>query len=541
MVDRPKVAVIGAGVLGLVTLKNLLEEGFDAVTFEKNDYVGGLWHFTEDEEITSGTENTTWNSCRQMSCYTDYPFPPDYPDFPSIAQVQSYVESYCDHFSLLSHIRLGHSVKGVSRVNDDTQWRLDFVDQAGVQHEEIFDRLVMAHGQTGARHMPVGIEGLENFKGKVIHGQAFKRGIDFKDKRVLILGSSNTAMDCAADLDGIAEKIYLSHRSGGLIVPRYHHNMPVEFYATIKLQAIGRILDSISPSLWAYIFNRRVMHISNHAFGTLDSKWRFSKPPPGRMSNPIINDRIVDILRKGEVSIVQSLHSILPSGEAKLSDGQTISDIDTIILCTGYIYDYSLFDESISPISIRNPKWDASRASGNRSLQRLYQGIFSLEYPESLAFIGASHYPSSQMPLCDLVSMALAQVWKGAYPLPSREVMEDEVNQRQAWLVARARAKEGPSVLPGEMKSGPWMQWLHEAAGTGVTEKLSYTLRGWWYWLTNMSYCNFLMTSVNTPHIWRLFDGRRKKWEGAEEAIRAVNTDAAARMKSASLNTKKST
>ncbi|RDW62513.1 hypothetical protein BP5796_10815 [Coleophoma crateriformis] len=540
MVDRPKVAVIGAGVLGLVTLKNLLEEGFDAVTFEKNDYVGGLWHFTEDEETTTGTEKTTWNSCRQLSCYTDYPFPPDYPDFPNISQVQSYVESYCNHFSLLSHIRLGHAVKGVSRVNDDTQWRLDFVDKAGVQRDEIFDRLVMAHGQTGTRHMPVGIEGLENFKGKVIHGQAFKRGNDFKHKRVLILGSSNTATDCAVELHGSAEKIYLSHRSGGLIIPRYYHNVPVEFVATMRLQAIARIMGQISPSLWASTFNRKMMQISNDSFGTLDPKWRFTNPPPGRISNPIINDHIVDLFRQGEVCIVPSLHSILPSGEAKLSDGQRISDIDTIILCTGYEYDFSLFDESISPINIRNPEWDASRVTSNRPLRRLYQGIFSLEHPESLAFIGASGYPASQMPLFDLVSMALAQIWKGAYPLPSREVMEDDVNQRNAWLVALARSKEGPSVLPGSIKSGPWMQWLHEAAGTGVNERLTYSLRGWWYWLTNMSYCNTLMTGVNTPHIWRLFDGRRKKWEGAADAIRAVNTDASARMKKASLDTKKS-
>jgi dimethylaniline monooxygenase (N-oxide forming) len=43
------------GVLGLVTLKNLLEEGFDATAFEKNEYVGGLWRFTEDENVTSVT------------------------------------------------------------------------------------------------------------------------------------------------------------------------------------------------------------------------------------------------------------------------------------------------------------------------------------------------------------------------------------------------------------------------------------------------------------------------------------------------------
>lgn len=35
-----------------MTLKNLLEEGFDAVGFERNEYLGGLWKFTEKATIS---------------------------------------------------------------------------------------------------------------------------------------------------------------------------------------------------------------------------------------------------------------------------------------------------------------------------------------------------------------------------------------------------------------------------------------------------------------------------------------------------------
>lgn len=44
--------LIIAGVLGLVALKNLVEEGFDVTGFDSNAYVGGLWHYT-DEDKTS--------------------------------------------------------------------------------------------------------------------------------------------------------------------------------------------------------------------------------------------------------------------------------------------------------------------------------------------------------------------------------------------------------------------------------------------------------------------------------------------------------
>lgn len=49
---NPTVAIVGLGALGLVTLKNLREEGFDAVGLDRNDYVGGLWHFEEGNKLT---------------------------------------------------------------------------------------------------------------------------------------------------------------------------------------------------------------------------------------------------------------------------------------------------------------------------------------------------------------------------------------------------------------------------------------------------------------------------------------------------------
>lgn len=59
------VCVIGAGALGLVATKNFTEEGFDVTTFERNDYVGGLWHHTEDPAQTSVHRATKANVSKQ--------------------------------------------------------------------------------------------------------------------------------------------------------------------------------------------------------------------------------------------------------------------------------------------------------------------------------------------------------------------------------------------------------------------------------------------------------------------------------------------
>lgn len=65
--ERPTVAVIGAGPAGLVALKNLLEEGFEATAFDKNSYVGGLWHYTTQDK-TSVLPTTVVNISKERVC-----------------------------------------------------------------------------------------------------------------------------------------------------------------------------------------------------------------------------------------------------------------------------------------------------------------------------------------------------------------------------------------------------------------------------------------------------------------------------------------
>ena len=44
---------IPLGVMGIVTVKNLLEEEFKVTGFEKSGYIGGLWHYTDDPNTLS--------------------------------------------------------------------------------------------------------------------------------------------------------------------------------------------------------------------------------------------------------------------------------------------------------------------------------------------------------------------------------------------------------------------------------------------------------------------------------------------------------
>ena len=117
--------------------------------------------------------------------------------------------------------------------------------------------------------------------------------------------------------------------------------------------------------------------------------------------------------------------------------------------------------------------------------------------------------------------MALAQIWRGRSSLPSREEMESKVDAQHAFMVGIAR--QGGVTVPGWVRQGEWLAWANEMAGTGVNEKLGYGAEGWRFWWGDRRLCGMLLDGINSPHVYRLFDGKRKKWDGAREEVEKVN------------------
>jgi dimethylaniline monooxygenase (N-oxide forming) len=213
----PKIAVIGAGPLGLMALKNLKDDGFDTTTFEARSYVGGLWQYSNDASI-SVAESTIFNSSRYRSAISDYPFPDDADDFPTWQQLNKYLEGYVDQFNLRPHIKLNCPVTGLTR--EDGKWAIEIApkDMAGQKTTVYFDKVLIAIGSFVKPKQPE-FEGIEKFEGRTLHAINYHRAADFKDQNVLLVGLYASAQDVATCLQqDQAKKLYLSHRNGVVLV-----------------------------------------------------------------------------------------------------------------------------------------------------------------------------------------------------------------------------------------------------------------------------------------------------------------------------------
>jgi dimethylaniline monooxygenase (N-oxide forming) len=116
-----KVAVIGAGALGLLATKILIEDGFSVTTYESRDHIGGLWKDSDDSAISIHT-TTIFNSGKFRAGLSDFPFADTDDDYPTAARLHDWLQRYAHHFYLLPRIRLGTKVLSIRRKGE--KWEL---------------------------------------------------------------------------------------------------------------------------------------------------------------------------------------------------------------------------------------------------------------------------------------------------------------------------------------------------------------------------------------------------------------------------------
>ncbi|GAB1317662.1 hypothetical protein MFIFM68171_07872 [Madurella fahalii] len=463
-----RVAIVGAGISGVLSAAHLLAAGIEVVVFERNNAPGGVWVYNERTALSpsypsiraseadlppmecEGDEaEFTLRYAPPGPCYhnlkTNVPTPLmevtllDWPESTPLFAHNSIVRKYIEDLSTTTgvHRHTIYSARVQEVKKDGPGWEVTWImlqkKSTEIEHTAVgitqshqfpfifadqmmlkyFDAVVLATGHYHAPRVP-NIAGLaqakKRYPTRIMHSKEYRVPDSFKDKKVLLIGGGVSSVDIANDISPLADTIYQSTRNS-------HFDLDPRM-----LPANATRVDEVA-----------VFHV-----------------PDDSSIEPLLE------------------HEPLPIS-VQLVTGKVLNDIDTIVLCTGYQITLPFMQTYHSDITPLEEADERLLVTDGSQVHNLHKDIFYMPDP-TLAFVGLPYYTFT-FSVFDFQAITVAQVFSGAVDIPSQAEMRDEY---EAKVKEVGLGKTFHSVHnKEEVYVGNLMSWVNVSRATRGLEPLS--------------------------------------------------------------------
>jgi cyclohexanone monooxygenase len=211
--DEVDVLVIGGGFGGLVAAARLREAGVERIRIvEKGGDFGGTWYWNRYPGAQCDIESYIY---LPLLAETGY-IPREKYSF--AAEIRAHARRIGERFDLYNDACFQTEILELRWLDDEARWLV-----ATNRHDQIKARyVVMSNGPLNRPKLP-GIPGIDRFKGHSFHtsrwdyaytGGDSEGGLDgLTDKRVAIIGTGATAIQCVPHLGQWAKRLYVFQRT----------------------------------------------------------------------------------------------------------------------------------------------------------------------------------------------------------------------------------------------------------------------------------------------------------------------------------------
>jgi dimethylaniline monooxygenase (N-oxide forming) len=361
MYHKQRVAIIGAGMSGLVAAKELLDEGHEVVVFEKELVLGGNFSTGAAYERMQLTVSNYFMAFSSLP-----PEPDEKRRFWSRDEYVKYLKRFATTFAIENCIRFETNVETVRRIREDT-FRVTFQSAGGVNQEEDFSAVAICRGahRTEVPRM-VEYSGASEYRGQIMHAVHWTGPEPFRGKRVVCVGMGETSADITREISDVAEKCWLSMRSYPYLIPRYSEGGHTSDATSIRIthwaprEVLVKMRQEIEESFASDLSPQEAIVL----------EWN-KKAKAGRFYQK--NCDFLENVLNGKIEVVFSDISRL-EGETVVFENGTEVEADVVMLCTGF-EENSIPDSWIDGYSISD-------------VRHLYKHEFHPEIGWRVAFIG---------------------------------------------------------------------------------------------------------------------------------------------------------
>ena len=308
---RERVVVIGGGPGGLAVAAVLKSKDIDALILDRSDSIGASWKAHYDR--------LHLHTVRWLSNLPGLRLPRADGRWVARDAVVRYLRRYAKHHAL--RLRLATTANSVRRVG--SVWKIQTPNGAIEA-----DAVVVATGHNGRPVMPEW-PGAAGFTGELMHSSAYRSGLPFAGKDVLVVGAGNSGAEIAVDLvEHHARKVWLSVRTPPNIMRRDLAGLPAQVMGIFFRRLPMSVGDKIAGA------TQRL------TVGDL-SKFGMPRPERGlytRVRNddriPILDVGLIKALKRGAVEAMPAVEEF-DGADVVLRGGKRVAP-GAVVAATGF-------------------------------------------------------------------------------------------------------------------------------------------------------------------------------------------------------------
>ena len=244
---QPYTVIIGGGQGGIALGARLRQLGVPTIVLDKHDRPGDQWR------------SRYKSLCLHDPIWYDHlpyiKFPDNWPVFTPKDKVGDWLEMYTKVMELNYWTR--SEVERASFDETSGRWTVE-VNRDGEKVTLHPVQLVLATGMSGKANMPT-FPGMENFKGTIQHSSQHKGPDEWAGKKVVVLGSNNSAHDICAALWEAGADVTMVQRSSTHIV-RSDSLMEIGLGALYSEEALANGVTTEKADMIFASLPYRIMH-----------------------------------------------------------------------------------------------------------------------------------------------------------------------------------------------------------------------------------------------------------------------------------------
>lgn len=251
MTKKYDILIIGAGVSGIGIACHLAQKlpNHTFAILERRQEIGGTWDLFRYPGIRSDSDMLTFGYSFRPWMGTSI-----LADGPSIKQ---YVIDTAREFKVEDKIMFNTKVTGAEWNSNETSWSINTINestQERINYQSNFLIAATGYYDYDKGYLP-DFKDADKFKGQIVHPQHWPEELDYKNKKVVVIGSGATAVTIVPAMADQTAKITMLQRS-----PTYIYSVPAQDKMAIQLRKIFSAESVFRFSRWRNINGQQLVY-----------------------------------------------------------------------------------------------------------------------------------------------------------------------------------------------------------------------------------------------------------------------------------------